>query len=90
MACEKRDCQNDRLWGEAVFGDEATMTSNYRGVYLVGNKKTGRITDVQVVDVGGIQHPLPLHEYVNRGVDPNYKTLPWQEDVQVTPAMPKR
>jgi hypothetical protein len=32
------------------------MASDYRGLYLIGDKKTGRITDVQVEDDGGQRH----------------------------------
>ena len=58
------------------------MASGYRGVFLIGNKAANRITDVQVVDAGGNTIPLPFAEYVARGAEPNYKTLPWQEDVE--------
>ena len=64
------------------------MASDYRGLYLIGDKKTGRITDVQVVDDGGYQHSLPFAVYATRGVEPNYRTLPWQEDIKETPASP--
>jgi len=65
-----------------------SRTANYRSLYLIGDKKTGRITDVQVVDVGGASIPLPLADCVARGVEPNYRTLPWQEDIKETPARP--
>jgi hypothetical protein len=33
----------------------------FRGVYLIGDKKTGRITNVQVEDnIRGRQHSLPF------------------------------
>jgi hypothetical protein len=38
------------------------MASNYRGIHLIGNKATGKVTDVQVVDRGGISIPLSLAE----------------------------
>ena len=65
------------------------MASGYRGVFLIGNKAANRITDVQVVDAGGNTIPLPFAEYVARGAEPNYKTLPWQEDVEAKQAEPK-
>jgi len=65
------------------------MASSYRGLYLVGDKAANRITDVQVVDTGGISIPLPLVDYVNLGVQPDYKTLPWHEDTTIKPAKPK-
>ena len=64
------------------------MAGDYRGLYLIGDKKTGRITDVQVVDDGGHQHSLSFAVYATRGVEPNYRTLPWQEDIKETPARP--
>jgi hypothetical protein len=59
------------------FGD-------HRGLYLIGDKKTGRITDVRVVDHEGHQQLLPFVVYAARGVEPNYRTLPWQEDIRET------
>ena len=58
------------------------MASNYLGVHLIGNKATRKITDVAVVDIGGSTIPLPLVEYINRGVEPPYQTLPWEEDTR--------
>ena len=65
------------------------MASNYRGLYKIGDKTTGRVTDIQVVDRGGSSIPLPLVDYVNRGVEPPYQTLPWQGEVAFKPAEPK-
>jgi len=59
----------------------------YRGVYLIGDKKAGRITFVRVEDnVRGRQDSLPLAVYVARGIEPVHQKLPWQEDVEKTPA----
>ncbi|HMF21890.1 MAG TPA: hypothetical protein VKG24_07165 [Pseudolabrys sp.] len=59
----------------------------YRGLYLIGDKKTGRITNVQVEEnVRGRQDSLPFAVYVARGIEPAYRTLPWQEDTKETPA----
>lgn len=58
------------------------MASSYRGLYLIGDQATGRVTDVQVVDPEVNSVPLPLAQYINRGVDPPYKTLPWREDIE--------
>ena len=68
---------------------EVIMASSYRGLFLVGDKATGRVTDVQVIDTGGNSIPLPFSEYRLRGVQPDYKTLPWQEDVELKAAPPK-
>ena len=48
----------------------------YRGLYLIGDKKTGRITNVQVEDnIRGRQHSLPFAVYLARGVEPDHRTL---------------
>jgi hypothetical protein len=64
------------------------MASDYRGLYLIGDKKTRRITDVQVVDDQGHQHMLPFAVYSMRGIEPDHRTLPWQEDIKETPGPP--
>jgi hypothetical protein len=61
----------------------------YRGLYLVGDKATGRITDVQTVTPDGDSVPLPLLVYVARRIEPNYKTLPWREDIKIRREPPK-
>jgi hypothetical protein len=79
------------VWAKRRYEDGSLqMASNYRGVHLIGDKPTGKITDVQVVDRGGSSIPLPLIEYINRGAEPPYRTLPREEDVKMKPAKPKR
>jgi hypothetical protein len=59
----------------------------YRGLYLIGDKKTGRITNVRVEDnVRGRRDSLPFAVYVARGIEPDHQTLPWQEDIKEGPA----
>ena len=59
----------------------------YRGLYLIGDKKTGRITNVRVEDnVRGRQDSLPFAVYVARGIEPDHQTLPWPEDIKERPA----
>jgi len=61
----------------------------YRGLYLIGDKKTGRITNVRVEEnVKGRQDSLPVAVYLARGIEPDHRTLPWQEDVKGTPDPP--
>jgi hypothetical protein len=62
----------------------------YRGLYLIGDKTTGRITNVQVGDNVGRKHSLPLAIYLARGIEPDHRTLPWQEDIYKTPARPEK
>jgi hypothetical protein len=53
------------------------------------DKKTGRITNIQVEDnIRGRQHSLPFAVYLARGIEPDHRTLPWQEDIKETPARP--
>jgi hypothetical protein len=57
-----------------------SMTS-YTGKCLLGIKAKNLVTDVQVVDTAGNSIPLPLDVYLARRVKPDYKTLPWCEDI---------
>lgn len=50
------------------------MTS-YTGVCVYRHPTTGQVTDVQVKDPGGNELPLPLSDYLARGVQPPYVTL---------------
>ena len=65
------------------------MAVKYRGLYLVGSKRAQRVRAVQIADSAGRSITLRLSEYVSRGIQPEYKTLPWQEDVVFRPANPK-
>ncbi len=62
---------------------------NYRGIYLIGDKAKDLISHVQVIDSNGNGNPLRPHEYVTRGIKPDYKTLPWREDIKASRAQPK-
>jgi hypothetical protein len=64
------------------------MINHYRGLYLVGDKAANRITNVHVVDTGGKSSPLLLGYYAGYGVQPEYRTLPWWDDVKITQAKP--
>ena len=57
------------------------MAVTYRGLYLVGNKRARRIKAVHVVNSAGRSTTLRLSDYISRQIEPEYKTLPWQEDV---------
>jgi hypothetical protein len=59
---------------------EVNMASGYTGLFLIGDKAANRITHVQVVNTDGNSIPLPLADYVARGIQPDYKTLPWREN----------
>ena len=60
-----------------------------RGVYLIGTKLTQRVRAVQIVDCAGNSTTLRLKDYVSRNIQPEYKILPWQEDVALAPAIEK-
>jgi hypothetical protein len=67
------------------------VSSNHRGVFLVGHKQTGQIGTVQVLDYCDEKlSPMALATYRNRGIGSEYKTLPWEEDANAKAAMPKR
>ena len=57
------------------------MAVMYRGFYLVGNKRNRRIKAVHVVNSVGNSTTLRVSDYISRQIEPDYKTLPWQEDV---------
>jgi hypothetical protein len=73
----------------ALAVEVRVMAVKYRGLYLVGNKLNRRIRAVHVVDSAGKSATLRLRDYVSCGIEPEYKTLPWQEDVVFRSADPK-
>ena len=54
-----------------------------RGVYLIGSKLAQRVSAVQIVDCAGNSTTLRLKDYISQKIGPEYKTLPWQQDVAV-------
>jgi hypothetical protein len=59
-----------------------------RGTYLIGSKRDKRVRAVQIVDCTGNSTTLQLKDYIGEGggyisrkIEPEYKTLPWQQDV---------
>jgi hypothetical protein len=54
-----------------------------RGVYLIGSKLAQRVRAVQIVDCAGNSTTLRLKDYMSQKIEPEYKTLPWQQDVAV-------
>ena len=38
---------------------------------------------VQIVDCAGNSTTIPLKDYIPQKIEPEYKTLPWQQDVAV-------
>lgn len=61
------------------------MASTYRGLYRIGPKNAP--TDIQVQDTGGNSLPLPVNEYVIRGVYPDWHDLPTQKQYQALVAV---
>ena len=73
----------DALW--PIIGSVGTlavkvMAGTYQGLYLVGNKRAQTIRAVQIVDSAGRHTTIRVSDYISRGM-PEYKTLPWQEDL---------
>ena len=60
-----------------------TVNNMARGVYLIGSKLAQRVRAVQIVDCTGNSTTLRLKDYISRKIGPEYKTLPWQQDVAV-------
>jgi hypothetical protein len=54
-----------------------------RGVYLIGSKLAQRVRAVQILDCAGNSTTLRLKDYISQKIEPEYKTLPWQQDVAV-------
>jgi hypothetical protein len=52
-----------------------------RGVYLFGSKLAQRVRAVQIVDCAGNSTTLRLKDYISQKIEPEYKTLPWQQNV---------
>jgi hypothetical protein len=65
------------------------MVGTYRGLYLVGNKRAQTVRAVQIVDPAGRHTTVRLSEYISRGIQPEHKTLPWQEDLVFMRTDPK-
>jgi hypothetical protein len=57
-----------------------------RGVYVIGTKRIQRVRAVQIVDCAGNSTTLRLKDYLSRKIQPEYKVLPWQEDVALSSA----
>jgi hypothetical protein len=54
-----------------------------RGAYLIGSKRDKRVRAVQIVDCTGNSITLRLKDYISRKIKPEYKTLPWEQDMAV-------
>jgi hypothetical protein len=75
----------NNIRGASDGGDDSnTVVNNMaRGAYLIGNKRDKRVRAVQIVDCTGNSTALRLKDYISRKIEPEYKTLPWQQDVAV-------
>jgi hypothetical protein len=66
------------------------MASEFRGVHLLGDKSSNRISAVQVVDSKDSRFLFSPADYRNKGAEPHdFHTLPWEDDVKFKPAEPK-
>ena len=58
--------------------------------YIWWELSVPHVSGVRVVNTAGTYTTLRLSEYISRGIEPpEYKTLPWQQDVAFRPADPK-
>jgi hypothetical protein len=65
------------------------MTSEYRGVKLIGDKPSKRISAIQVINTKGDLSLLSPVEYRNQSAEPHdFLTLPWEVDAEFRPAKP--
>jgi hypothetical protein len=62
-------------WPPLIVNDMA------RGVYLIGSKLAQCVRAVQIVDCAGNSTTLRQKDYISKKIEPEYKTLPWQQDV---------
>jgi hypothetical protein len=66
---------------------EAAFEIMARGVFLIGSKVAQRVRAVQIVDCAGNSTTLRLKDYVSHKIQPEYKLLPWQDDVALARRM---
>jgi hypothetical protein len=77
-----RHCQAEELRKEfGSTGSRLIVNNMARGAYLIGSKRDKRVRAVQIVDCTGNSTTLQLKDYISRKIEPEYKTLPWQQDV---------
>jgi hypothetical protein len=62
------------------LGSRLVVNKMVRGLYLIGNKREGRVRAVQIVDRAGNSTTLRLKHYMSRKIHPGYTALPWQQD----------
>ena len=65
------------------------IAGTYRGLYLLGNKRAQTVRAVEIVDPAGRHTTVRLSEYISRGIQPEHKKLPWQEDLVFRRTDPK-
>jgi hypothetical protein len=70
-------------WPGLRLGLWSLVNNMARGAYLIGSKRDKRVRAVQIVDCAGNSTTLRLKDYISRKIEPEYKTLPWQQDVTV-------
>jgi hypothetical protein len=54
---------------------------SYIGIFRIGDKATGSVTHVQVVEeLTSACWPMAVADYVGRGILPRHDDLPWWQD----------
>jgi hypothetical protein len=67
------------------------MARSYIGIFKIGDKATGSITHVQVVEeLTSACWPMKVVDYVGRGFLPRHDDLPWWQDWSSRPAAARR
>jgi hypothetical protein len=59
--------------------------SGYKGLYRFGETRGGSATGVQVESPDGHSQPMAVAEYVSKGVEPSFETLPWGREPYLYP-----
>ena len=67
------------------------MARSYIGIFKIGDKATGSVTRVQVVEeLTSACWPMAVADYVGRGILPRHDDLPWWQDWSSRPAAARR
>jgi hypothetical protein len=57
------------------------VARSYTGIFKIGDKATGSVTHVQVVEEPtSACWPMKVADYVGRGILPSHDDLPWWQD----------
>jgi hypothetical protein len=60
--------------------DTSGVSTEYKGIYKIGQKAANRVNYVQVTDGRGSFLPMDVNQYRKDGIQPDLQSLPWRED----------